>query len=118
MRPAFQQAYNDDLIRKNPFDFPVSDVVVNNTKKREAITEEQEEAFLEFVKNNHSYYRYFDGMYILFHTGLRISEFCGLTIDDIDFKNHTINVDKQLMKRKKNITFNLQRLVVVLVCCL
>lgn len=40
-------------------------------------------------------------MYILFHTGLRISEFCGLTIDDIDFKNHTINVDKQLMKRNK-----------------
>lgn len=101
LRPAFQQAYNDDLIQKNPFDFPVSDVVVNNTKKREAITEEQEEAFLEFVKNNHSYYRYFDGMYILFHTGLRISEFCGLTIDDIDFKNHTINVDKQLMKRNK-----------------
>ena len=55
LRPAFQQAYNDDLIRKNPFDFPVSDVVVNNTKKREAITEEQEKAFLEFVKNNHSY---------------------------------------------------------------
>lgn len=76
-------------------------MVVNNTKKREAITEEQEKAFLEFVKNNHSYYRYFDGMYILFHTGLRISEFCGLTIDDIDFKNHTINVDKQLMKRNK-----------------
>ena len=70
LRPAFQQAYNDDLIRKNPFDFPVSDVVVNNAKKREAISEEQEKAFLDFVKNNHSYYRYYDGMYILFHTGL------------------------------------------------
>ena len=40
-------------------------------------------------------------MYILFKTGLRISEFCGLTLSDIDFKNHRINVDHQLQKKGK-----------------
>nr|WP_330390595.1 hypothetical protein [Butyrivibrio sp. M55] len=29
---------------------------------------------------------------------MRISEFCGLTLSDIDFKNHCINVDHQLQK--------------------
>lgn len=32
------------------------------------------------------------------HTGLRISEFCGLTIKDIDLKNRIINIDHQLQR--------------------
>ena len=35
-------------------------------------------------------------MYILFHTGMRISEFCGLTIKDIDLGNRIVNIDHQL----------------------
>lgn len=34
----------------------------------------------------------------MFHTGLRISEFVGLTKKDIDFKNMKINVDHQLQR--------------------
>ena len=34
-------------------------------------------------------------------TGLRISEFCGLPISDLDFKEHTINIDHQLQKKSK-----------------
>ena len=37
-------------------------------------------------------------MYILFHTGMRISEFCGLTMKDIDFENRTVNIDHQLQR--------------------
>ena len=37
-------------------------------------------------------------VYILFHTGMRISEFCGLTMNDIDFENHLINIDHQLIR--------------------
>ena len=29
---------------------------------------------------------------------MRISEFCGLTLSDIDFENHSINIDHQLQK--------------------
>ena len=52
LKPAFQAALNDDLVRRNPFDFMVSEVVFNDTKKRLPLTTEQEEAFLNFVKNN------------------------------------------------------------------
>ncbi len=96
VKPAFQMAVNDDYIRKNPFDFSLNAVIVNDSKTREAITERQEHDFLSFIKNDKYYQRYYDAIYILFHTGMRISEFCGLTIRDIDFENMRINVDHQL----------------------
>lgn len=98
LRPAFQLAVDDDLIRKNPFSFQLVEVVVNDSVRREAITREEERKFLKFVKEDEHFSRYYEGIYILFKTGMRISEFCGLTISDIDFKNHLINIDHQLQK--------------------
>lgn len=57
--------------------------------------------FLKFVKDDNVYYKYYDAFYILFHTGLRISEFCGLTINDIDLDNRIINIDHQLQRTSK-----------------
>ena len=99
VRPAFQLAFDDDLIRKNPFAFELVSVVVNDSVTREAITRDEERKFLKFIQEDRHYCRYYEAIYILFKTGLRISEFCGLTLSDIDFKNHTINVDHQLQKK-------------------
>lgn len=104
LRPAFQMAVDDDLIRKNPFNFELASVVVNDSVTREAITKKQEREFLGFIQADEHFSRYYDGIYILFHTGLRISEFCGLTIGDIDFKEMRINVDHQL-QRKRDMTY-------------
>lgn len=104
IRPAFQMAMDDDLIRRNPFEFQLCTVVVNDSVTREAITRKQERQFLDFIKNDKHFCRYYDGIYILFHTGLHISEFVGLTIADIDFKNRKINVDHQL-QRKRNMEY-------------
>lgn len=100
VRPAFQMAVDDDLIRRNPFEFQLCTVVVNDSVIREAITESQEKKFLEFIKNDEHYKRYYDGMFILFKTGLRISEFCGLTLADIDFKKKEININHQLQRTR------------------
>ena len=104
LRPAFQMAVDDDLIRKNPFNFELASVIVNDSVTREAITKKQEREFLGFIQADEHFSRYYDGIYILFHTGLRISEFCGLTIGDIDFKEMRINVDHQL-QRKRDMTY-------------
>lgn len=104
VRPAFQMALDDDLICRNPFEFQLSTVVVNDSVTREAITRKQERQFLDFIKNDKHFCRYYDGIYILFHTGLRISEFVGLTVSDIDFENRRINVDHQL-QRKRNMEY-------------
>ncbi|MBR1852524.1 MAG: site-specific integrase [Lachnospiraceae bacterium] len=98
LRPAFRMAVNDDLIRKNPFDFELATVIVNDSVTREAITRKQMREYLRFVKEDSHFSRYYDGIYILFHTGLRISEFCGLTKADIDFDNMRIRVDHQLQR--------------------
>ena len=37
-------------------------------------------------------------VYILFHTGMRISEFCSLTPKDIELENRIVNIDYQLQR--------------------
>lgn len=103
-RPAFQMAIDDDLIRKNPFEFQLATVVVNDSVTREAITRKQERAFMEFVIQDKHFCRYYDGIYILFKTGLRISEFVGLTLNYIDMQDRKINVNHQL-QRKRNMEY-------------
>lgn len=43
VRPAFQMAVDDDLLRKNLFEFQLATVVVNNSVTREAITKSRRE---------------------------------------------------------------------------
>lgn len=101
LRPAFQMAMDDDIILKNPFGFELAGILVNDSQKRVAITEEQMNQFLQFIKEDNVYCKYYETFYILFHTGLRISEFCGLTIKDIDLENNIINIDHQLQRTSK-----------------
>ena len=104
VRPAFEMAVKDDLIRKNPFNFQLATVVINDSATREAITRKQERAFLNFIKQDKHFCKYYDPIYILFHTGMRISEFVGLTLSDVDSQNRIINIDHQL-QRKRDMTY-------------
>lgn len=101
LKAAFYVAIQDDCIRKNPFDFQLITVLVDNTEPKVPLTPAQEESFLAFVQNDKIYQKYYDELIILLGTGLRISEFCGLTDTDLDFDNRTINVDHQLLKDSK-----------------
>ena len=82
-------------------------MVVNDTVTREAITKDQMRKFLKFVRDDNVYCKYYEAFYILFHTGMRISEFCGLTIKDIDLENNIINIDHQL-QRLSDMTYSIQ----------
>lgn len=101
LRPAFQMAVDDDILMKNPFQFELAGVVVNDSVTREAVTKDQMRKFLRFVHDDVVYCKYYEVVYILFHTGMRISEFCGLTLKDIDLKNKTVNIDHQLQRTSK-----------------
>lgn len=97
LKASFAIAVSDGWVRKNPFDFTLNAVISNDTQARQALTEEQEQAFLQFLQSSPVYRRYYDEILILLKTGLRISEFCGLTVDDIDFEDGMINIDHQLL---------------------
>lgn len=98
LRSAFQMAVDDDVLHKNPFGFELATVIVNDSVTREAITKDQMRKFLKFIHDDNVYCKYYEVVYILFHTGMRISEFCGLTLKDIDLENRIINVDHQLLR--------------------
>ena len=100
LKASFYIAIQDDLIRKNPFDFKLSEVIEDDTKPKKALTEEQEEKLLNFVKHDKVYQKYYNDIVILLKTGLRISELCGLTIKDVDFDNEVIHVTHQLLGNK------------------
>ena len=98
LRPDFQMAVDDDILVKNPFGFQLAGVLVNDAVTREAITKDQMRKFLKFVHDDVVCCKYYEVVYILFHTGMRISEFCGLTLKDIDLENRTVNIDHQLQR--------------------
>lgn len=101
LKAAFYTAVQDDCIRKNPFDFKLSDVIIDDRKPTEPLSAEQETAFMDFVKRDVVYRKYYDEMVILLGTGLRISELCGLTKTDIDMEHRVIRVGHQLLKDRK-----------------
>lgn len=100
LRPAFQMAVDDDYLRKNPFEFQLATVLVNDSVTREAISREDERRFLKFIKEDPHYKKYYEGIYVLFKTGMRISEFVGLTLSDIDLKQRTIDINHQLQRKR------------------
>lgn len=100
LKAAFKIAIEDDYIRKNPFDFALNKVIEDDREEKIALTPEQEASLIAFAQNDPVYQKCADVLIILFGTGLRISEFCGLTTD-LDFANGFIQVDHQLIRDAK-----------------
>lgn len=100
LKACLYTAINDDLVRKNPFSWNLSDVLEDDTIHKTALTDEQVNALLSFLQIDDVYKKYYNAIVVLLYTGLRISELCGLTTSDIDFEkgfiqvNHQINYDK------------------------
>jgi len=93
-------AYNEDVIRRNPFDFKLVDVVPNDSKKRIALTAAQQKRWMDYIKHDATYRKYYDEFVVLLGTGMRVSEFCGLTKNDLDFDERKIWVDHQLVRER------------------
>ena len=99
VKPAFQMALQDDIILRNPFDFRL-DIIPNTTKTRQALTPEEQEMFMSFIREDSHYRVYYDEFNILLGTGVRVSELVGLTKSDVDFTMRRIRVDHQLEKKR------------------
>ena len=100
LKAAFYTAINDDLVRKNPFNWNLNDVLENDTVPKTALTDKQTNALLSFVMSDTVYQKHYRAIVVLLNTGLRISELCGLTVKDIDFENSFINVDHHIIHDK------------------
>ena len=70
VKPAFQMAYNEEVVRRNPFDFKLTDVVVNDSQKRISLTEKQQKVWMNFIREDKSYAKYYDEFVVLLGTGM------------------------------------------------
>lgn len=103
LRQVLQVAVDDDYIRKNPTDGVLREVKQANNyerPKRKALTLEQQNAFVKFLKSKPLYYAWSILFAVLLGTGCRIAEFVGLRWCDIDWENNTISINHNLVYRK------------------
>ena len=94
---VFNMAVDNELIRNNPTKRAL-EVVEGTHQKREALTRKQQEVLLTYLyKHDRDMYR---KVAFLIGTMCRVSEFAGLTWEDIDMKNRIIVIDHQLQYKK------------------
>lgn len=96
---AFNFALLDNIINSNPFTIRgaiIKPKSVKETKKIEALTIEEQNAFLNELSKCNDTYK--DIFYIAIYTGMRIGEILALKDEDIDIKNKTISIKRTLTK--------------------
>lgn len=101
--PAFQMAVDDDLIRKNPCKGCMKDYTGKGlSTTRYPLSREEQKTLLSFVNTDTIYSRYYTMIAFMLATGCRIGEVIGITWDNIDFEKKIVNVDHQVIYKKKN----------------
>lgn len=98
VKQAFQELCTDGVISRNPCQFALSSVIPNNSESKHSLTKEEVEVFLQCLKESKSSSQYFDIAFVLLNTGLRIGECLALTVKDIDFNQHTLSINKQIIE--------------------
>lgn len=99
--PCLELAVDDDIIRKNPCKGCLGEFS-NDSDKRTALTESEQEELLEFVRNSSIYSVYYPMLVFMIGTAARCGEVIGLTWSDVNFTKKTVKIDHQLIYKKKN----------------
>lgn len=95
LKKAGNYGLENDFIVRNPFAIPIHPLLNGKTKPKESFTDEEFDRLIEYMRGN--LYSYYVPHFILLReTGLRISEFCGISLDDIDFDRRLLKVNKQV----------------------
>ena len=100
LRPTFQLAVRDGIIRNNPTDGVLAEVKKNSDHHsgiRHALTVAQQRAFMEHVANHPVYFHWWPLFTILLGTGCRIGEALGLRWEDVDCENRVIHINHSLV---------------------
>lgn len=101
--PAFQLAVDDNLIRKNPCKGCMKEYTKDPDKKEKTpLTLDEQKALLRFLKDSIVYSKYYVMVALMLSTGCRISEVIGLTWKDIDLENRTLDINHQIVYKKKD----------------
>ena len=98
--PTFKLAVRDNIIRQNPAEGAMTDLkrrFGRRRKRRKALTVEQQKAFINYIKDNPVFGKWYPILVFLLGTGCRAGEAIGLTWDDVDFNKRQININHSLI---------------------
>lgn len=98
VRPAFDLACKEKIVDTNPFSFKLSEIAPRPYQEKYALTDEEYKSLIDFMVTSPSkvYRKRLNEIIILYETGLRASELCGLTLSDVDLKNKKLYVNHQI----------------------
>lgn len=105
LHPIFTTAVRDDIIRKNPTDGAMAEIKNRHDwdkPKRHALTEDEQAAFINFIREHNIYSHWLPVFTVLLGTGLRVGELIGLRWEDCDFTNNIININHNLIYRQQD----------------
>lgn len=104
LNPALQIAVKRNIIRVNPAIGVIGQIrkkcPEGLSEPKHALETGQQDALLEYIKNDCIYAQYYPLFYMLAWTGCRINELLALTWHDIDFQNEVIHVRRSLSYKK------------------
>lgn len=102
LHPVFTLAVRDGYIRSNPTDGVMAEIKKSHNwekPKRHALTEQEQEAFIDFISNSDIYRHWFPLFTVFLGTGCRVGEIIGLRWQDLDFESRTISINHNLIYR-------------------
>lgn len=104
LHPVFNVAVRDGFIRMNPTDGVMAEIKKSHSwekPKRHALTEAQQNEFLDFVSGSPTYRHWMPLFTIMLGTGTRVGEVLGLRWEDCDFKQNIIDINHNLIYRQQ-----------------
>ena len=93
-------AVEDGYLRNNISDNALKELKQSRnlfTEKRKALTVQEQELFLDFLKSSNMYNHWYPIFALMLGTGLRVGEATGLRWCDVDFENNSLSVNHTLV---------------------
>ena len=97
IKQAIRHGIDEEYLETNPFDFPIKKMLSGKViRPAIALTDKEFDSLINEMQSSSVYRFYIPHLVLLRETGLRISEFCALTDDDVDFENRMLRINKQI----------------------
>lgn len=93
-------AVEDGYLRNNISDNALKELKQSRnlyTEKRKALTLQEQDLFVNYLKNNPQYKHWYPIFTLMLGTGLRVGEATGLRWEDIDYESNTISINHTLI---------------------
>jgi integrase len=100
LHQVLDMAVEDGYLRNNISDNALKELKQSRnlfTEKRKALTIQEQDIFLNFLKNSNMYQHWYPIFALMIGTGLRVGEATGLTWKDVDFESNTISINHTLV---------------------